>query len=159
MRQGACRHCAATPPGLGTRRMAKAATRLQDGQWRLETAGYDLVAAIMRVVPIDGASAFGGALFKLLGPLTGRHRTALRNLRLAFPEWDEAARRRMAARQWENVGRVLFEFFLMDRIMADPARVELVGLERLETIKASGRPIMFVSGHFANWEVMAATKV
>jgi KDO2-lipid IV(A) lauroyltransferase len=135
------------------------ATRLQDLQWRLETAGYDLVAAIMRVVPIDGASAFGGALFQLLGPLTSAHRTALRNLRLAFPEWDEAERQRMARRQWENAGRVLFEFFLMDRIMADPTRVELIGVERLEAIKASGRPTVFVSGHFANWEIMAATKV
>ena len=138
--------------------MARSA-RLQDLQWRFETAGYDLVAAIMRVVPIDGASAFGGALFQWLGPLTSAHRTALRNLRLAFPEWDEAERRAMARRQWENAGRVLLEFFLMDRIMADPARVELIGKERLEAIKASGRPTVFVSGHFANWEVMAATKV
>ena len=135
------------------------ATRFQDFQWRLETAGYDLVAAIMHVVPIDGASAFGGALFKLLGPLTGTHRTVLRNLRLAFPEWDEAQRRQMARRQWENVGRVLFEFFLTDRIMADPGRVELIGMKQLDVLKASSRPIMFVSGHFANWEIMAATKV
>jgi len=134
------------------------ATRFQDFQWRLETAGYDLVAAIMHVAPIDAASAFGGALFRWLGPLTSANRTALRNLRLAFPEWDERQRRQMARRQWENAGRVLFEFFLMDRIMADPGRVELVGMERLEALKATGRPIMFVSGHFANWEIMAATK-
>ena len=54
--------------------MAKTA-RLQDLQWRLETAGYDLVAAILRVAPIDAASSFGAGLFKLLGPLkapTGR---------------------------------------------------------------------------------------
>jgi Kdo2-lipid IVA lauroyltransferase/acyltransferase len=135
------------------------ATRLQDLQWRLEAAGYDLVAAIMRVAPIDGASAFGGALFKLVGPLTSAHRTVVRNLRLAFPEWDDAERRRIASRQWENVGRVLFEFFLMERIMADPTRIELIGGERLAEIKASGRPAVFVSGHFANFEVMPATKI
>ncbi len=138
--------------------MARTA-KLQDLQWRLETAGYDLVAAIMRVAPIDAASAFGGWLFRLLGPLTSAHRTALRNLRLAFPDWDEAALRAMAKRQWDNAGRVLFEVFLMERIMADPSRVELIGMERLEEIKASGRPTVFVSGHFANWEIMAATKV
>jgi KDO2-lipid IV(A) lauroyltransferase len=138
--------------------MAKSA-RAQHFQWRLEAAGYDLIAAIMRVAPIDAASAFGGWLFKLLGPLTGAHRTALRNLRLAFPEWDDAARHAMARRQWDNVGRVLFEFFLMDRIMADPSRVELIGTERLDEIKASGKPAVFISGHFANFEVMAAAKV
>ena len=127
-------------------------------QWRLEAAGYDMIAGIMRLAPIDAASGFGGWLFKALGPLTSTHRTALRNLRIAFPEWDEPTRRAMARRQWENVGRVLFEFFLMDRIMADPSRVDLNGMERLEALKASGRPIMFVSGHFANFEVMAAAK-
>ena len=132
------------------------ATRLQDLQWRIETAGYDLVAAIMRIVPIDGASGFGGALFQLLGPLTSAHRTALRNLRLAFPEWDEVERQRMAKAQWENVGRVLIEFFIMDKIMSDPARVEVIGQEKLDAIVKSGRAAMFVSGHFANWEVMAA---
>jgi KDO2-lipid IV(A) lauroyltransferase len=135
------------------------ATRLQQFQWRIEAAGYDLIAAIMNVAPIDGASAFGGWLFKRLGPLTSTHKTALRNLKLAFPEWDEAERQRIAHAQWENFGRVLFEFFLMERIMADPSRVELIGMARLEEIKASGRPTVFVSGHFANFEVMAATKV
>jgi KDO2-lipid IV(A) lauroyltransferase len=136
--------------------MAKKAGRLQDLQWRLEAAGYDLIAAAVRAAPIDRASAFGGWLFQRLGPLTSAHRTALRNLRLAFPEWDEAERQRLAHVQWENVGRMMFEFFVMDRIMADPTRVEVVGREKLEAIVASGRPAVFVSGHFANFEVMAA---
>ena len=130
--------------------------QLQDFEWRLEAAGFDLIAAIVRAFPVDWGSAFGGALFKALGPLTGVHRTALRNLRIAFPDWDEAQLRRTARAQWENVGRVLIEFFLMDRIISDPKRIEVVGRERLEAILASGRPAVFVSGHFANWEVMAA---
>jgi KDO2-lipid IV(A) lauroyltransferase len=131
-------------------------TRLQDFQWRLETFGYDVLSGLLRAIPIDAASAFGAWLFKRLGPLTSTHRIALRNLRLCFPEWDEAERQRLAKAQWENAGRVLIEFFLMDKIMADPARVEVIGIEKLEAIKASGRPTVFVSGHFANWEVMAA---
>jgi KDO2-lipid IV(A) lauroyltransferase len=132
------------------------ATRLQHFQWRLEAAGYDLLSAAVRAVPIDAASAFGAWLFKRLGPLTSVHRTALRNLRLAFPEWDEAERQRMAKAQWESVGRVLIELFIMDKIMADPARVEVIGQEKLDAIARSGRGAVFVSGHFANWEVMAA---
>ena len=132
------------------------ATRLQHLQWRLETAGYDLLSALVRAAPIDAASNFGGWLFKRLGPLTGVHRTVMSNLQLAFPDWDEPERRRIASAQWENVGRVLIEFFIMDKIMDDPTRVEVVGRDKLEAIVASGRPGMFVSGHFANWEVMAA---
>jgi KDO2-lipid IV(A) lauroyltransferase len=129
---------------------------LHDLQWRLEAAGYDVLAALVRVLPIDWASGLGGALFRGLGPWTRVHKTAVRNLRLAFPDWNERRLAAIARAQWENVGRVLIEFFLMDRIMADPARVELVGRERLDEIVASGKPTVFVSGHFANWEVMAA---
>ena len=160
-RQSACRIAwqgwgALLTPPVVTPPVAK---RLQDLQWRLETAGYDLLAALVRATPIDAASAFGGWLFRTIGPLTRVHRTALRNLRLAFPEWDEPSRQRLAKAQWENAGRVLIEFFLMDKIMADPSRVEIIGMERLEEIKASGRPTVFFSGHFANFEVMAAAKV
>ena len=134
------------------------ARRFQHFQWRLEAAGFDLLAGALRLLPVDAASAFGAWLFQSLGPLTGWHRTTLRNLRLAFPDWDEAECARVAHAQWANVGRVLIEFFMMDRIMADPSRVELVGREKLDALVASGRPIVFVSGHFANWEVMAAAK-
>ena len=132
------------------------ATRLQHFQWRLEAAAYDLLSADVRAAPIDAASGFGAWLFRRLGPKTSVHRTVLRNLRLAFPEWDEAERQGMATAQWENVGRVLIEFFIMDKIMADPTRIEVIGLEKLNAIATSGRPTVFVGGHFANWEVMAA---
>jgi Kdo2-lipid IVA lauroyltransferase/acyltransferase len=132
--------------------------RYQDLAWRLEAAGFGLVTALARAVPVDALSAFGGGLFRLLGPATRRHVVVVRNLRLAFPDWSEAQLRHIARAQWENVGRVLIEFLVMDRIMADPTRVEFEGRARLEEIAASGRPSVFVSGHFANWEVMAATK-
>jgi KDO2-lipid IV(A) lauroyltransferase len=134
------------------------ASQLQHFQWRLEAAGYDLLAGLLRLLPVDAASGAGAWLFQRLGPLTGWQRTTLRNLRIAFPEWDEAERQRVAHAQWANVGRVLIEFFMMDRIMSDPTRVEIVGMEKLDAIRTSGRPIVFVSGHFANWEVMAAAK-
>ncbi|HEY1427515.1 MAG TPA: lysophospholipid acyltransferase family protein [Caulobacteraceae bacterium] len=127
--------------------------------WRLEAIGFDLVGGAVRLLPVDAASGFGAWLFSRLGPLTGWHRTTLRNLKLAFPDWDEAERQRIAHAQWANVGRVLIEFFMMDKIMADPSRVELVGRDKLDALVATGRPIVFVSGHFANWEVMAAAKI
>ena len=135
----------------------KRSRRWQDVQWRLERLGYDLVAAVMRLLPIDAASGFGGAALRLLGPLTPAHRTALRNLRLAFPDWDEPERQRMARRQWENVGRVFFEFFLMDRILADPSRVEYPSEAEIAKVLDDPRPLIFVSGHFANFEVMASS--
>src|SRR5579872_4126325 len=134
-------------------------TLLRELHWRVESLGWDIVSLAARAAPIDAASNFGGALMRFVGPLTGVHKTVMRNLRLAFPEWDEAQRRRVALAQWENVGRTIIEFVIVDKIMADPTRVEVVGRERLEAIAASGQAAVLVSGHFANWEVMPAVVV
>jgi KDO2-lipid IV(A) lauroyltransferase len=41
--------------------------------------------------------------------------------------------------------------------MCANSRIEVVGAERLDAIRASsGKPVVFVTGHFANWEVMAS---
>jgi KDO2-lipid IV(A) lauroyltransferase len=131
----------------------------QDLAWRIEALGYDLFIGLMRLLGVDAASAFGGWLLKTVGPLTGAHKTARRNLRLCFPEKDDAWHEAMLAAQWENVGRLSAEFPLMDKLLPSTGRVELVNGERLAEIKASGAPVVFVSGHLSNWEVMPAAIV
>ncbi len=124
--------------------------------WRAETVAYDLVSALVRAMPVDAASALGGAIVGVLGPLTGKHRIVRRNLELAFPEKTPAERERIAREFWRKIGRTFAEFPLMDRIIAAPGRVEMVGLERLTELIGAGRPVVLVSGHLSNWETMMA---
>jgi KDO2-lipid IV(A) lauroyltransferase len=131
----------------------------QDLIWRAEALGFDLATAVLRLLPVDWVSGLGSALFRLLGPLSGAHGIAERNIRLAFPDLDGAALKRLLDAQWDNVGRTFFEFPISDRLTLRSGRVEIEGAERLAAIAASGRPVVFVSGHFANWEVMAAAIV
>jgi KDO2-lipid IV(A) lauroyltransferase len=112
---------------------------------------------LLRLAPIDAASALGGWFVAWLGPLTSRHRTVLRNLELAFPELHRREREQLARGFWRQVGRTFAEFPLMDRITPASGRVQVVGLERLQS--ASGRPTVLVSGHLSNWETMMAAIV
>ena len=102
----------------------------QDLAWRLEAFGFDLFTFLFRLLPTDWASWIGGKLVKAIGPLSGSHKIARRNLLIAFPEKDEAWRRDMLARQWEGLGRSFAEFTMMDRIRPSTGRVELVNGER-----------------------------
>ena len=131
----------------------------QDLIWRAEALGFDLASAALRLFPVGWVSAAGAGLFKALGPLTKSHRIAERNIRLAFPELDKEGRAPLLREQWDNLGRTFFEFPLTDRLTPSSGRLEVVGRERLTAIAASGRPAVFVSGHFANWELMAAAIV
>lgn len=131
----------------------------QDLLWRAEALGFDLFIGVVRLLGVDAASAFGGWLGRTLGPLSGAHRVAERNLRLAFPDKDQAWRAEMLKAQWDGLGRTFAEFPLMDKILPSTGRVEVVGQERLFQIAADQVPVVFVSGHLSNWEVMPAAIV
>ena len=135
--------------------MAKASFG-QDLMWRAETLAYDLAEALARLFPIDAVSDFGAWLFKTLGPMTSAHRTAETNLRIAFPQADDAEIARLLEAQWREAGRWFGEFTILDRIIADPTRVEVVGAERLKAIAGGAGPVVFISGHFSSFEIMAA---
>lgn len=137
--------------------MAAGPSFLRDLTWRIEAFFFDLASAALRLLPTDWASDLGAALFRWLGPLSSSNRIAERNIRLAFPELDPAARARLIAEQWANLGRTFFEFPLSERLTARSGRVELVGGERLKEIAEAGEAVVFVSGHFSNWEVMPIT--
>ena len=83
----------------------------------------------------------------------------MRNLRIAFPEMTSAQRQKLAIDQWEQTGRTFAETAMMDRLTPESGRIEIVGAERLTAIRDSGQPVVFVSGHMANIEVMAAVIV
>ena len=129
---------------------------VQDLIWHLEAAGFDLLTVLIRALPVDAASAMGGALFRILGPLTSAHKTASRGLRLAFPDITPAAHAGLLRAQWDNFGRYIAEFPVLDRLTPASGRVEIINAEGLSAIARSGRPTVFVSGHFSNMEVMSA---
>ncbi|HET9159175.1 MAG TPA: lysophospholipid acyltransferase family protein [Caulobacteraceae bacterium] len=131
----------------------------EDSVWRLQALAYDVLLFLIRLLPIDAVSGLGGWLLRTFGPLSAPHRTARINIDIAFPDAPAEWKKKLLADQWENVGRTFFELPILDRITADKARVEVVNGERLDQIRESGRAVVFISGHFASWEVMPAVIV
>lgn len=131
----------------------------QDLIWRLEAAAFAGFIGLMRLIGLQAASNFGGWVLRTLGPRTGTHRTVIRNLRIAFPDMDPEERQRLAIAQWEQTGRTFAETAVMDRLTPASGRIDIIGAERLEAIRVSGKPVVFVSGHMANIETMAAVLV
>jgi len=120
---------------------------------RLEAFAYDVVTGLMRLLPFAAVSAFGGFIVKLIGPLTSKRHIAETGLRTAFPEKSDADIRKLMRAQWENLGRTFAEFPLTHRLkpFEKNSRVKIIGLEHF----TANQPAIIVTGHFANWEVMA----
>ena len=122
---------------------------------RLEAWGAALFFAVFGLLPLDWASAFGGALARHIGPFLGISKRARHNLRRAFPEVSESEIARIVAGMWDNLGRVAAEYPHLQRIRVfEPGgRVETHGLEHIDRSVAAGRRMIVFSGHIANWEI------
>ncbi len=128
----------------------------QDLIWRLEAFGFQALFGFLRLLGVEKASGLGGWLLRTLGPKTGTQKTVMRNLRIAFPEISEAEREALALEQWDRTGRTFAELAVMDRLTPEGGRVEVVGMERLHALRDGGKAAVLISGHLANFEVMAA---
>ncbi len=126
--------------------------------WRLEALAYDFVGLCLLPFSFNAISAFGGWVLQRIGPLTNKHHIAETGLRLAFPDASDAQINLWLDQQWNNTGRTFAEFPILHRIkvFGEKSRVKIEGLHHLEALRDSGRPAVIVTGHFANWEVMAA---
>ncbi len=127
--------------------------------WRIEALAWDFIYwHPMKALPLSWASGAVAGILKAVGPLTSQHRTMIRNLRMCFPDWTEKQIRDVARGSWETLGRTVGEMPHLARMKpyVRDSRIEVVGAERLDAIRESGRPAVLIGGHFANWEVMAS---
>lgn len=125
----------------------------------LEALAFDCAAAFARLFPIDAVSDFGAWLFRTVGPLTGLRRVVETNLRIVFPEASDAEIARLSTAQWEELGRLVAEFPIVDRIVAAGDRIDVTQATRLRDIATGGGPVVLISGHFSNFEIMATAIV
>lgn len=137
------------------------------GRW-LRLANYWLTAqfaigllTLLRLVPPDAALNFADRFGRRFGPMFGRHRVALDNLRRAFPEKPEAEIRQIASDMWANMSRLAVEYIFLDRLFDfEPftdkvGRVEVIGVERFIELAQSRRPRITITGHIGNFEMLA----
>ncbi|MEQ1900808.1 MAG: hypothetical protein ABL866_08750 [Devosia sp.] len=109
---------------------------------------------LLGALPVDIASGFGGWLGRtILAPLLNfpKHK---RTVRVPFPHLDDAGIKSLLAEMSENIGRVLAEVpHLRDFAGPGNLRIRLTGIQNVEAARAMGAGVLFVTGHFGNWEM------
>ena len=125
-------------------------------RYPLEAAGVLLLFGVLRLLPLEWASAFGGWLGRTLGPRLAASRKAWRNLALALPERSDAERRQILHDSWDNLGRTFAEYPHLATLSHDwETRVEMIGSEHLRKLATDGAPGLCISAHLGNWELTA----
>ncbi|MFT3729624.1 MAG: lysophospholipid acyltransferase family protein [Terricaulis sp.] len=121
--------------------------------FRLEAAAWYAFAGGIGALPIGAASSLGAGVVPLIGSLTSAHKTALRNIRMSFPNENDAWHQEVRKGMWHEIGRMAGEFPHMGKFVQklETGEVEFRGRERVEA--TLGKGAVFIGGHFSNWEI------
>ncbi len=123
---------------------------------RVEYLSIITMFALFRIFPVDTASSFAGGVLRIVGPLIRPiSRRGEDNLRLIFPDWSDSKIRKTIADVWENIGRTAAEYAHLDKFSVNGVNPRIIAAgvdDILHVFDDPGRAV-FVSGHFANWEI------
>jgi KDO2-lipid IV(A) lauroyltransferase len=126
---------------------------LKDLRYRLEFWALRLIEALLRAVPLDLGVNVSAKAWRLLARFDHRHHRALDNLAIAFPHKTLSERKAIALAMWEHLGRVMAETMQIDRILAEPSRIEILNQNIHRRYKDKLGPALGVSLHMGNWEL------
>ena len=103
------------------------------------------------------SSKIGGKLFEIIGPIFRSKKLIHSNIKKAFPEINSDEIKKLTNLMWNNYGRVFSEYmFIKDfRFGKIDSKIDIIGKDILDEIKKSNKPVVFISGHFSNFELMA----
>ena len=123
---------------------------------RLEYGALRVALAAFALLPHRWAVGAGGALGMLGYRLGIRRGVVEKQIAAAFPGLDAREVDRIARGSYRNLGRVAIEAALLSRL--GPKQVlalfaEVQGWDAVERARASGKGIVFLTGHLGNWEL------
>ena len=136
-------------PGVPVRRHRPVRHRLE----YLAVLAVRLLVRPMSRRRLVSAGAWLGALFYRVD--RRRREIAVTNVRAAFPVRTDDECRAIVRGAFANLGRHVFDLLRFDTMSAEQMieLVEFEGAERVEQALASGRGVMFYTGHFGFWEL------
>jgi len=94
-------------------------------------------------------------LFKRLGPLLKSKKTIKRNLDFFSNKISEKRKIEIEQNMWSNYGKTFVEYMFLKKFRKENLHIEIEGKEILEKISQNKKPVIFISGHFANFELMS----
>jgi len=112
---------------------------------------------IFKLLGAKLSSYLSGKLFELLGPLFRSKHIVHKNILRAFPNIQNKELKNISKNMWNNYGRVFAEYMFMEKFNSGNLKdnIKIEGKEILKQLKEENKKVIFVSGHFSNFELMA----
>ena len=113
---------------------------------------------VFKIIGLKLSSDLGEIIGKYFGPLFRKKTIAKKNILIAFPDLNENSINEMIERMWKNIGRIFGEYIHINKFSIMDLKKIKIGFankNNFEILKKNNKPVVFFSGHFANFELMA----
>ena len=113
---------------------------------------------IFKIIGLKLSSKLGEIIGKYFGPLFRKKAIAKKNILIAFPNINETSIDQIIDNMWRNIGSIFGEYIYINKFSIldeEKNKIVFTNKNNLQILKNNKKPIVFFSGHFANFELMA----
>jgi len=113
---------------------------------------------IFKIIGLNNASYLGGLIGRFFGPLFRSEKVIKNNIRNALGEISIEKESEIINGMWSNIGSTLAEYVFLKNFKFNNTNLKhmkINGERYLDEIKKNNESVIFYSGHFANFELMA----
>ena len=112
---------------------------------------------LFKLLGLKFASYTSGKIISFIGPFFRSKNLIKSNILKALPNLNKNEIKDISKMMWNNYGRILAEYMFIKkfRMSEIESNIEIIGQNKLDAIKENNEPVIFISGHFNNFELMA----
>ena len=113
---------------------------------------------MFKIVGIKFSRIISENIMVVLGPIFRSKKIIIKNLSIAFPNFNENEKKQILKGMWINYGRIFAEYMFIKNFRQGSIGERNINIENqyiLENVKKDTKPVIFISGHFNNFELMA----
>ncbi len=116
-----------------------------------------LLLIFFKIIGLKLSRILSSTLFSIIGPFFRSKKVINKNISFAFSKSDIEFRKNTINKMWKSYGKIFAEYSFIRYFRENKSEkfLEIKGQEILEKIRLSKEPVIFISGHFDNFELMA----
>ena len=108
-----------------------------------------------RILGINLSRKLFSSLFIIVGPFFKSKKITENNLNIFLGENSSVNKKKIINDMWKNYGKTFIEYIFLDYFRNKKSHISLEGKEHLSQIIKKNKPVIFISGHLANFELMS----
>ena len=110
---------------------------------------------ISKIIGLSLSRIFFSFIFKLIGPQIRSKKIIYENLSKFSKTLSKSNKKKIINNMWSNYGMTFVEYVFLNKFRKENSHIDIQGEEILKDISKNNKPVIFVSGHFANFELMS----